>query len=385
LIDRLKMQIKKQDILKALETVTLAGDGKNIIESGAVQNVITFADEVIVDLTLSTPAMHIKKRAEADVIKVIKEHVLADAQVKVNIKVEASDEVENPNLIKGKDIPGIKNIIAVASGKGGVGKSTITANLAVILAKMGFKVGILDADIYGPSIPIMFDVFTERPLSVTVDGKSKMKPVENYGVKVLSMGFFTKPDQAVIWRGPMASKALNQLIFDADWGELDFMLVDLPPGTGDIHLSIMQSLPITGAVVVSTPQTVALADARKGVAMFQQESIDVPVLGIVENMAYFTPEELPENKYYIFGRQGAKNLAEDLEIPFLGEIPLVQSIREAGDIGHPAALQTGTNTEDAFEALTKKVVEETVRRNKDLPPTEAIKITTMAGCNAVKK
>jgi ATP-binding protein involved in chromosome partitioning len=379
------MQIKKQDILKALETVTLAGDGKNIIESGAVQNVITFADEVIVDLTLSTPAMHIKKRAEADVIKVIKEQVLADAQVKVNIKVEAPEEVENPNLIKGKVIPGIKNIIAVASGKGGVGKSTITANLAVTLSKMGFKVGILDADIYGPSIPIMFDMFTERPLSVTVNGKSKMMPIENYGVKVLSIGFFTKPDQAVIWRGPMASKALNQLIFDADWGELDFMLVDLPPGTGDIHLSIMQSLPITGAVIVSTPQTVALADARKGVAMFQQESIDVPVLGIVENMAYFTPEELPENKYYIFGREGAKNLAEDLEIPLLGEIPLVQSIREAGDIGHPAALQAGTNTEDAFEALTKKVVEETVRRNKNLPPTEAIKITTMAGCSAVKK
>ena len=379
------MQIKKQDILKALETITIAGEGKNIIESGAVQNVITFADEVIVDLTLTTPAMHIKKRAEADVIKVIKEKVLTDAQVKVNIKVEAPDEVENPNLIRGKDIPGIKNIIAVASGKGGVGKSTITANLAVTLAKMGFKVGILDADIYGPSIPIMFDVFTERPHSVTVDGKSKMKPVENYGVKVLSIGFFTKPDQAVIWRGPMASKALNQLIFDADWGELDFMLVDLPPGTGDIHLSIMQSLQITGAVVVSTPQTVALADARKGVAMFQQQNIDVPVLGIVENMAYFTPEELPDRKYYIFGREGAKNLAEDLEIPFLGEIPLVQSIREAGDNGHPAALQTSTETQDAFETLTKNVVEETVHRNKNLPPTEVIKITTMAGCSAIKK
>lgn len=379
------MEIKKQDILKALETITIAGEGKNIIESGAVQNVITFADEVIVDLTLNTPAMHIKKRAEADVIKVIKEKVLTDAQVKVNIKVEAPDEVENPNLIRGKDIPGIKNIIAVASGKGGVGKSTITANLAVTLAKMGFKVGILDADIYGPSIPIMFDMITERPHSVTVDGKSKMKPVENYGVKVLSIGFFTKPDQAVIWRGPMASKALNQLIFDADWGELDFMLVDLPPGTGDIHLSIMQSLPITGAVIVSTPQTVALADARKGVAMFQQKNIDVPVLGIVENMAYFTPEELPDRKYYIFGRAGAKNLAEDLEIPFLGEIPLVQSIREAGDIGHPAALQTATETGDSFEALTKNVVEETVRRNKNLPPTEVIKITTMAGCSAIKK
>lgn len=379
------MRIKKQDILKALETITLAGEGTNMVESGAVQNVITFADEVIVDLKMTTPAMHIKKRAEADIIAVIKEQVYADAQVKVNIKVDAPQKPNNPNLIKGKPIPGIKNIIAVASGKGGVGKSTVTANLAVTLAKMGFNVGVLDADIYGPSIPIMFDVATERPLSVTVNGKSMMKPIENYGVKVLSIGFFTQPSQAVIWRGPMASKALNQLIFDAAWGDLDFMLIDLPPGTGDIHLSIMQSLPITGAVVVSTPQTVALADARKGVAMFQQENIQVPVLGIIENMSYFTPEELPENKYYIFGKEGAKNLAEDLDVRFLGEIPLVQSIREAGDTGHPAALQTATPLESAFEAITRNVVEETVRRNENLPPTEAIQITTMAGCSAVKK
>jgi ATP-binding protein involved in chromosome partitioning len=231
----------------------------------------------------------------------------------------------------------------------------------------------------------MFDVADERPLSVNVDGKSKMRPVESYGVKILSIGFFTQPNQAVIWRGPMAAKALNQLIFDAAWGELDFMLIDLPPGTGDIHLSIMQSLPITGAVVVSTPQNVALADARKGVAMFQQENIDVPVLGIVENMAYFTPAELPQNKYYIFGDSGAKHLAEDLQVPLLGEIPLVQGIREAGDVGRPAALQTETATEEAFESLTRNVVEQTVKRNENLPPTEAIKITTMAGCSAVKK
>ena len=254
---------------------------------------------------------------------------------------------------KGKSIPGIQNIVAVASGKGGVGKSTVTSNLAVTLSKMGFKVGILDADIYGPSIPIMFDVQNEKPLAVNVDGKSKMKPVESYGVKVLSIGFFTKPDQAVVWRGPMAAKALNQMIFDAAWGELDFLLIDLPPGTGDIHLSIMQSLPITGAVVVSTPQTVALADAKKGVAMFQQESINVPVLGIIENMAYFTPEELPDNKYYIFGKEGAKHLAEDLNIPFLGDIPLVQSVREAGDLGRPAAMQEATPIEAAFNKLLK--------------------------------
>ncbi|MGO3181643.1 MAG: P-loop NTPase [Aequorivita sp.] len=379
------MSISKQDILKALESITVSGEGKNMVDSGAVKNVVTFADEVIVDLTLSTPALHIKKRAEADVRKTIHEQVDANAKVQVNIKVEAPAKPQNPNLIKGKPIKGIQNIIAVASGKGGVGKSTVTANLAVSLSKMGFKVGILDADIYGPSIPIMFDVAKEKPLSVNEGGKSKMKPIENYGIKILSIGFFTQPDQAVIWRGPMAAKALNQLIFDAAWGELDFMLIDLPPGTGDIHLSIMQSLPITGAVVVSTPQNVALADARKGVAMFRQENIDVPVLGIVENMSYFTPAELPENKYYIFGKEGAKHLAEDLDVPFLGEVPLVQSIREAGDAGRPAALQTATQTETAFEEITRNVVEETVRRNKNIPPTEAIKITTMAGCSAVKK
>lgn len=379
------MSISKQNILKALETITVSGEGKNMVDSGAVQNVLTFADEVVVDLKLTTPALHIKKRAEADVIKTIHEKVDANAKVQVNIKVEAPQKPQNPNLIKGKPIKGIQNIVAVASGKGGVGKSTVTANLAVTLSKMGFKVGILDADIYGPSIPIMFDVAMEKPLSVNVEGKSKMKPVENYGIKILSIGFFTQPDQAVIWRGPMAAKALNQLIFDADWGELDFMLLDLPPGTGDIHLSIMQSLPITGAVVVSTPQNVALADARKGVAMFRQENIDVPVLGIVENMAYFTPAELPNNKYYIFGKEGAKHLAEDLNVPFLGEVPLVQSIREAGDVGRPAALQSATPIEEAFEAITRNVVEETVRRNENLPPTEAIKITTMAGCSAVKK
>ena len=376
------MKLQKKEILKALETISVSGEGQNMVESGVVKNILTFGDEVIVDLLLTTPAMHIKKRAEVDVMKAIHEHVYEKAKVKVNIKVEAPQEKKNE--IKGKAIPGIKNIVAVASGKGGVGKSTVTANLAVSLAKMGFKVGLLDADIYGPSATIMFDVERERPLSVTVDGKSKMKPVENYGVKILSIGFFTKPNQAVIWRGPMAAKALNQMIFDADWGELDFLLVDLPPGTGDIHLSIMQSLPITGSVIVSTPQNVALADAKKGVAMFRQESINVPIIGIIENMAYFTPEELPENKYYIFGEIGAKNLAEDLEIPFLGELPLVQSIRESGDIGRPAALQENTLIANALEEITKNVVQQTVSRNKDLPPTEAIKITTMAGCSAVK-
>ena len=378
------MKLNKQDIINALKTITVPGEGDNMVDSGAVTNVVTFADEVIVDITIKNPSLQAKKKTEVEILQTIHKEVYEKAKITVNVKVDAP--VAKPkNEIKGKPIPGIQNIIAVASGKGGVGKSTVTANLAVTLAKMGFKVGVLDADIYGPSIPIMFDVANERPLSVNVGGKSKMKPIENYGVKVLSIGFFTKPDQAVIWRGPMASKALNQMIFDASWGELDFLLLDLPPGTGDIHLSIMQALPITGSVVVSTPQNVALADARKGVAMFQQDSINVPVLGIIENMAYFTPAELPDNKYYIFGKEGAKNLAEDLDVPLLGQVPLVQSIREAGDIGRPAALQTATPIEEAFEELTRNVVQQVVDRNENLPATEAIKITTMAGCSAVNK
>jgi ATP-binding protein involved in chromosome partitioning len=379
------MKIEKKDVLKALETISVPGEGQNMVESGAVKNVLVFGDEVIVDITITNPSLQAKKKTEVSILQAIHREVYEKAQIKVNLKVEAPVKENNSPVIKGKPIPGIDNIIAVASGKGGVGKSTVTANLAVTLSKMGFKVGLLDADIYGPSSTIMFDVVNERPLSVTIDGKSKMKPVESYGVKILSIGFFTKLDQAVVWRGPMASKALNQMIFDADWGELDFLLVDLPPGTGDIHLSIMQALPLTGAVVVSTPQTVALADARKGVAMFQQESINVPVLGIIENMAYFTPPELPENKYHIFGKDGARHLAEDLDIPFLGELPLIQSIREAGDIGRPAAMQEGTDIEKSFIDITRNVVTETVRRNDLIPPTQAVKITTMAGCSQVNK
>ncbi|MEO0571441.1 MAG: Mrp/NBP35 family ATP-binding protein [Bacteroidota bacterium] len=378
------MKFTKNEVLAALQLISAPGEGQNIVESGSVTNVQVFGDEVEVDVTIKNPSLQARKKTEVEILKIIHQKVYEKAKIKVNLKVDVPDKPE-VNQIKGKPIPGINNIVAIASGKGGVGKSTVTANVAVTLAKMGFKVGLLDTDIYGPSMPIMFDVAMERPLSINVDGKNKMKPVENYGVKMLSIGFFTQPNQAVIWRGPMASKALNQMIFDAHWGQLDFLLLDLPPGTGDIHLSIMQSLPVTGAVVVSTPQEIALADARKGVAMFQQETINVPVLGIVENMAYFTPEELPENKYHIFGKDGAKNLAADLNVPFLGEIPLVQSIREAGDVGRPAALQTASPIEGAFENLTKNVVLELVQRNKDLPPTEAIKITTMAGCSAVKK
>jgi ATP-binding protein involved in chromosome partitioning len=377
------MQIKKAAVLEALSKISAPGEGVNLVESGAVTNVQIFGDEVTVDISIANPSLQARKKTEVEVLKIIHSEVYEKAKITVNVKVVTPPKAAS-NEIKGKPIPGIQNIVAIASGKGGVGKSTVTANIAVTLAKMGFKVGVLDADIYGPSIPLMFDVSAEKPLAVSIDGKSKMKPVENYGVKVLSIGFFTQPNQAVIWRGPMAAKALNQMIFDAHWGELDFLLLDLPPGTGDIHLSIMQSLPVTGAVVVSTPQEVALADARKGVAMFMQEAINVPVLGVVENMAYFTPEELPDNKYYIFGKEGAQNLASDLKIPFLGEVPLVQSIREAGDVGRPAALQEEGPLKEAFEEITRNVVRELVVRHTDLPPTEAIKITTMAGCSAVK-
>ncbi|AZJ34348.1 Mrp/NBP35 family ATP-binding protein [Tenacibaculum singaporense] len=375
------MSFKKQDIYKALETITAPGEGKSLVENENITNVVTFGDEVIVDVTIANPSLQAKKKIEVEIMKAIHQHVDQKIDVKVNVKVEVQQK-ENPNQIRGKEIPNIQNIIAIASGKGGVGKSTITSNMAVSLAKMGFKVGVLDADVYGPSQHLMFDVEREKPLAVNVNGRSKMKPIESYGVKLLSLGFFTDPSQAVIWRGPMASKALNQLIFDADWGELDFLLIDLPPGTGDVHLSIVQAVPINGAVVVSTPQNIALADAKKGVAMFKQESINVPVLGIVENMAYFTPEELPNNKYYIFGEGGAKNLAEDIETSFLGEIPLVQSIREAGDVGHPVALQENTPLAEAFTEVTKEMVSQLLKRNANLPPTEVVRITTMSGCSS---
>ena len=372
------MSYTKKDIYAALEHVTAPGEGKSLMESGAVSNVVIFGREVIVDVTINNPSLQAKKKTEVEIMKVIHDRVDEKLDVKVNVKVEVPEKAPR---IRGNEIPGIKNIIAVASGKGGVGKSTITANLAVTLSKMGFSVGVLDADVYGPSMPLMFDVAKERPLSVQVDGRSKMEPIQNYGVKLLSLGFFTDPNQAVIWRGAMASKALNQMIFDANWGELDFLLVDLPPGTGDIHLSMVQAVPITGAVIVSTPQNIALADAKRGVAMFEQENIKVPVLGIIENMSYFTPEELPDNKYYIFGKDGAKHLAEDLDTELLGEIPLVQSIREAGDVGHPVALQEDSPLERAFNEATKNMLAQLVKRNEELPPTEIVRITTMSGCS----
>ena len=374
------MPITKERIATALAGITLPGSKETLSDKGALQNVQVFDKQVDVDVQLANPTLQARKALESQ-IKTTLQQLDAALEVKVNIRVTAPPK---PEPIKGQPISGIDNIIAIASGKGGVGKSTVTANLAIALAQKGCKVGILDADIYGPSIPLMFDMEGARPLSVNVDGKSKMEPIENYGVKVLSIGFFTEKDQAVIWRGPMAAKALNQLIFDAAWGDLDFLLIDLPPGTGDIHLSIVQALPLNGAVVVSTPQNIALADARKGIAMFQQESISVPVLGIVENMAYFTPAELPDNRYYIFGKQGAENLAQDKGVPFLGALPLVQSIREAADVGRPAALQQDTPIREALDRIAENAVAQVLHRNTHLPPTKAVAITTMVGCSAVK-
>ena len=372
--------LTKKIISDKLSSFYLDGEKIDIISKGSVKNIVIFDKEIVIDLEVVNPTLKSKNLIKENLYNYLKEHLNNEISLKINFQI-ASKPIENKIYNPLKKITNISNIIAVSSGKGGVGKSTITSNLAVSLSKMGFNVGILDADIYGPSIPPMFDVQNEKPLAVNIEGKSKMKPIENYGVKILSIGFFTKNDEAVIWRGPMASKALNQMIFDADWGKLDFLLIDLPPGTGDIHLSIMQSLPISGAVVVSTPQTVALSDARKGVSMFKKENINVPVLGIIENMSFFVPKELPENKYYIFGKEGAKNLATDLEIPFLGEIPLIQSVREAGDYGRPASMQENTISENTFNKISKNMLSELLKRNKELPKTEVIKITTMSGCS----
>ena len=376
------MKINKKSIESILKTINSPGTNQDLISSGALLNIQVFGDQIEIDLKINNPSLQARKKLEIDIEKSITSKIEDKLIIKTNISVDYSKS-KSSNLIKGQPIPGIDSIVAIASGKGGVGKSTVTANIAVTLSKMGLKVGILDADIYGPSMPIMFDIEKERPLAKEINGKSKMQPIENYGVKILSIGFFTKTDQAVIWRGPMASKALNQLIFDSAWGKLDFLLVDLPPGTGDIHLSIIQSLPITGAVIVSTPQEIALSDARKGIAMFQQETIQIPVLGIIENMAYFSPSELPGSKYYIFGKDGAKALSESKKIPFLGSLPLIQTVREASDYGRPAALQEEGTAKESFVSVTRKVVEQVIKRNKDLPPTKAVKITTMAGCSAV--
>ena len=373
------MRLTKEIIFQALSNITLPNEGQSIVDSGAIKNVQIFGNDVEIDVEVKIPTFQYKKKVEVECIKAIHDYAFEKSKVKVNLIVNApKKEVK----IKGNAIPGVKNIIAISSAQEGVGKSTIAANFAVALVDLGYKVGIIDADIYGPSMHIMFGLEGEIPEAINIDGKSKIRPLESYGVKLLSIGFFAQSQQAVVWRGPMASKALNQLLWDTHWGELDYLVVDLPPGTGDVHLSLVQSIPLTGAVVVSTPQNIALADAKKGVNMFQMDSINVPVLGIVENMAYFTPEELPDNKYYIFGKEGAKGLAEQMEIEFLAQIPLVQSVREAADAGRPAVLQGSTPIALELLYMTKSILASINKRNVNLAPTKAVELTNSKGCSA---
>ena len=355
-------------ITDALATVTYAGTKKNIIESEmlADQPVINGMN---VEITLIFPRetdpflKSTVKAAEAAI------HYHVSKDVNVNIKLEYKSA---PRPEVGKMLPEVKNIIAVSSGKGGVGKSTVSANLAIALARLGYSVGLLDTDIFGPSTPKMFGVEDARPYAVEKDGRQLIEPIEQYGVKLLSIGFFVNKDTATLWRGGMACSALKQLIADADWGALDYLILDTPPGTSDIHLSLLQTLAITGAVIVSTPQQVALADARKGIDMYTNDKVNVPILGLVENMAWFTPAELPENKYYIFGKEGCKTLAQEMNVPLLAQIPIVQSICDNGDNGTPAALNIDTVTGQAFLSFAQSVVTVVNRRNKELEPTKIV-------------
>jgi ATP-binding protein involved in chromosome partitioning len=348
------MSITRENILEVLRKVHEPDLKKDIVSLNLVENLEISETGINITVLVSNPALHARKRMQELVEFNLKQAFGDDLQIATTVKGIPTESMK----ARRKILPEVKNIIAIASGKGGVGKSTVTANLAGGLAKAGYKVGIVDADIYGPSMPTMFDVVGERPTMIDVDGTPMINPVMSYGIKILSIGFFTEQDNAVVWRGPMAAKAMTQLFTDAYWGELDYLLIDLPPGTGDIHLSLVQTVPLDGAVIVSTPQEVALADARKGVNMFKLENINVPVVGIIENMAWFTPAELPENKYYLFGRDGAKNLAEGMGETFLGHIPLVQSVRESGDVGRPAVFQENTPTALVFEELVRTFVEE---------------------------
>ncbi len=362
--------VSKHAVEEALKFVTEPDLKKDIITLGLVSNIEVKDNTVSFQVKVSNPTLHSKKRMEEACTFQVKRVIGQEFNVKVTVTDLGTDR--DPALRK--VLPGVKNIIAIASGKGGVGKSTVASNIAVGLAKIGYKVGLIDADIYGPSAHVMFDLRNEKPTTVEVDGRNYIKPIENYGVKLLSLGFFAEANQAIVWRGSMATKALNQLLNDAHWGPLDFMIIDLPPGTGDIHLTLVQGVPVTGAVVVSTPQDVALADAKKGIEMFMVPAINVPVLGIVQNMAWFTPAELPENKYYIFGQDGARRLADEYNLPVLGEIPLVQSIREAGDVGRPAVLQEDTPSAIAFENLVANLLDAIDKRNEEMEPTTTVKI-----------
>lgn len=362
------MIISNDEIFDALKSVLEPDLGKDIITLGLVSDVKFSENSISFSVQMKNAAMHARKRMEDACAFAVERKFGKDITVEVNVQALKKSEAAQSIL------PNVKNTIAIVSGKGGVGKSTIAANTAVGLAKKGFKVGIVDADIYGPSIPMMFDVLHYKPLSRQVNNKQYIVPAENYGVKILSIGFFAELDQAVVWRGPMAVKALKQLIFDADWGELDYLIIDTPPGTGDVHLSIVQSLPLTGAVVVTTPQSVALADAKKAIAMFKMDNINVPIIGLVENMSWFTPKNHLDEKYFIFGENGGENLSKSLDISLLGKIPLVQSIRQSGDAGRPAVLQQETVVEKYYDNLCDELMKNIDQRNANLEGTKVVEV-----------
>lgn len=364
------MELYPKLIMDALATVRYPGTGKNIVEAGMVEDDLRISGlHVSFSLIFDKPTNPFQRSLVKASEAAIHAYVSKDVEVEIGVKTLQAPRAKGAELL-----PGVRNIIAVSSGKGGVGKSTIAANLAVGLARLGLRVGLLDADIFGPSIPKMLHCEDARPYAVPVNGRDLIVPVENFGVKMLSIGFFVSPEQAMLWRGAMACNALRQLIGEADWGALDYFVLDTPPGTSDIHLTLVQTLPITGAVVVSTPQAVALADARKGIDMYRNEKVNVPILGLVENMAWFTPEELPESRYYLFGKEGVKRLAEEMKVPLLGQIPIVQSICEGGDKGTPQVLDDTSVMGRAFMDLARRVVEETDRRNEEQAPTRVVKV-----------
>ena len=362
------MTLYPKQIMDALATVRYPGTGKNVVEMNMVEDDLRIAGlHVSFSLIFDKPTDPFMKSMVKACQAAIHAYVGKDVDVEVKTKSLQAPRPDLPDLL-----PGVKNIIAVSSGKGGVGKSTVATNLAVALARLGHKVGLLDCDIFGPSAPKMFQLTDARPYSEHINGRDLIMPVEKYGVKVLSIGFFVDPDQATLWRGGMACNALKQLIGDANWGDLDYFILDTPPGTSDIHLTLVQTIPITGAVIVSTPQQVALADARKGINMYQNEKVDVPILGLVENMAWFTPAEHPDEKYYLFGREGVKQLAEEMDVPLLGQIPVVQSICQNGDDGTPEALDSSNPTGQAFLQLAARVVTQTDKRNLEKAPTTIV-------------
>jgi ATP-binding protein involved in chromosome partitioning len=362
------MQPTKEAILKTLSRVQDPDLKRDLVSLGMIQNILIEGDSVSFKVVLTTPACPLKEIIKNNCLEALNEDFAQNIKWNLTMTAEVTTVRDATPIL-----PQVKNIIAIASGKGGVGKSTTSANLAVALVQLGAKVGLIDADISGPSIPTMFNVEGEQPSVKKIGDRNIIIPITQYGVKLMSIGFLTPAESAVVWRGPMASSALRQFISDVEWGELDYLLIDLPPGTSDIHLTMVQTVPVTGAVIVTTPQKIALADATKGLSMFQQPQINVPILGVIENMAYFTPEELPENKYYLFGKEGGKKLAEKYQVPFLGEIPIIQSIRESGDTGYPAVLKNGL-TKEAYTKLAETIARQIAIRNASQDKTEVVEI-----------